>query len=102
MECKSLERHGGYNAKNGAPVVRAVPRCGSHPGNGQECQDMIRRNIMSMRRAASDGKDICKIEVCRGCDEQGVVHKVETAYASMSSIEEYVDRMQQQQEGGTA
>ena len=62
---------------------------------------MIRRNIMSMRGAASDGKDICKVEFCRGCDEPGVVHKVETAYASMSPIEEYVDGMQQQQwEGG--
>ena len=80
-------------------MVRAVPGHGPHPGNSQECQDMIRRNIMSMRRAARDGKDICKIEVCRGCDEPGVVHKVETAYASMSSIEEYVDGVQQQQEG---
>ena len=77
-------------------MVRAVPGHGSHPG--QECQDMVRRNIMSMRRAARDGKDMCKVEFCRGCDEPGVVHKVETAYASMSSIEEYVDRMQQQQQ----
>lgn len=88
-------------------MVRAVSGHGSHPGNSQECQDVIRRNIMSMRRAASDGKDICKIEVCRGCEREyrrpadpgHVVHKVETAYASMSSIEEYVDRMQ---EGGMA
>lgn len=69
---------------------------------------MVRRNIMGMRGAARDGKDMCKVEFCRGCEREyyrpadpgHAVHKVETAYAGMSAIEEYVDGMQEQQEGG--